>query len=119
MFHVVTFTNNQCKRYFPSPVCSKWTVNITMHLIWLLNFWLCMFYAVTVIKNLCKRHFHPSHPLKIGPKYDIASYLVEVLVMCVQSGDSYSQCKRHFPLPAPSKWALNNSSSYFRTEFLY
>jgi hypothetical protein len=27
-------------------------------------------------KKLCKKHFHPSHPLKIGPKYDIASYLV-------------------------------------------
>jgi len=48
-----------------------------------------MFSVVTVVS---KRHFHPSHPLKIGPKYDIASYLVvEVLVMYVQSGDSYKQ----------------------------
>jgi len=51
-----------------------------------------MFSMVTVIKKLCKRHFHPYHPLKIGPKYDIVSYLViEVFVMYVQSGDSYQQ----------------------------
>jgi len=57
-------------------------------------------------EKACKRHFHPSHPLKISPKYDIASYLViEVLVMYVQKWWQLQSVLK--TLSVPSKWTVN------------